>query len=144
MTPWTVACQAPLATGFSRQEYWRGSPWPPPGDLPDPGIEPASLTSPASAGGFFTTRATWEALCIYVQIHKGVCVHVCKCACMCVYVCKCVCMYVCVCVYMCVCVYECVCLCVCVCVYMCVCVYECGYVSFCVCVSIYMSVCLCV
>ena len=47
--------------GFSRQEYWRGLPFPPPGDLPYPGIEPKSLTSPALAGGFFTTRATWEA-----------------------------------------------------------------------------------
>ena len=48
--------------GFSRQEYWSGLTCPPPGDLPDPGIEPAFLTSPALAGGFFTTSATWEAL----------------------------------------------------------------------------------
>ena len=41
--PWTVACQAPLSTGFPRQEYWSGLPFPTPGDLPDPGIEPASL-----------------------------------------------------------------------------------------------------
>ena len=39
-TPWTVACQAPLSMGFSRQQYWSGSPFPSPGDLPDPGIEP--------------------------------------------------------------------------------------------------------
>ena len=39
-TPWTVAHQAPLSKGFSRQEYWRGLPFPSPGDLPDPGIEP--------------------------------------------------------------------------------------------------------
>ena len=45
---------------FSRQEYWSGSPRPPPGDLLDPGIEPLSLISPALAGGFFTTGATWE------------------------------------------------------------------------------------
>ena len=44
---------------FSRKEYWSGLPCPPPGDLPDSGIEPASLRSPALAGGFFTTRATW-------------------------------------------------------------------------------------
>jgi len=50
-TPWTVAHQAFLSMGFSRQEYRSGSPRPPPGDLPDPGIEPVS---PASAGGFFT------------------------------------------------------------------------------------------
>ena len=56
----TVAHQAPLSMGFSRQEYWSGLPCPPPGDLPDPGIEPVSLMSPALAGGFFTTGATWE------------------------------------------------------------------------------------
>ena len=59
-TPWTAAHQAPLSMGFSKQEYWSGLPCPPAGDLPDPGIEPASLTSPALAGGFFTTSATWE------------------------------------------------------------------------------------
>ena len=46
--------------GFSRQEYWSGLPCPPPGDLPNPGIKPVSLTSPALAGGLFTTGATWE------------------------------------------------------------------------------------
>ena len=46
-TPWTVALQAPLSMGFSRQEYWRGLPFPSPGDLPDPGMEPTSLMSPA-------------------------------------------------------------------------------------------------
>ena len=46
---------------FSRQEYWSGLPFPLPGDLPDPGIEPESLASPALAGGFFTTSTTWEA-----------------------------------------------------------------------------------
>ena len=60
-TLWTVAPQAPLSMEFSRQEYWNGSPWSPPGDLPHPGIEPVSLMSPALAGGFFTTSATWEA-----------------------------------------------------------------------------------
>ena len=57
---WTIACRAPLSMGFSRQEYWSGFPCPPPGDLSDLGIEPRSLTYPALAGGFFTTRATWE------------------------------------------------------------------------------------
>ena len=60
-SPWTGACQIPLSMGFSRHEYWSGLPCPPPGDLPDPGIEPASLMSPALAGGFFTTSVTWEA-----------------------------------------------------------------------------------
>ena len=59
-TPRTVAHQAPLPTGFSRLEYWSGLPFPPPGDLPDPGIKPLSLASPALAGGFFATSATWE------------------------------------------------------------------------------------
>ena len=55
---WTIAQQAPLSTGFSRQEFWSGLPFPPLGDLPGPGIEPASLTSHALSGGFFTTSAT--------------------------------------------------------------------------------------
>ena len=58
---WTVARQAPLSMGFPRQEYWSGSPCPPPGGLPGPGVEPASLMSPALAGGFFTAGTTWEA-----------------------------------------------------------------------------------
>ena len=58
--PWTVARQAPLSMGFSRQECWSGLPFHSPGDLPDPGIEPAFLLSPALAGGLFTTGATWE------------------------------------------------------------------------------------
>ena len=49
MTPWTVARQAPLSMGFSRQEYWSGLPFPSPGALPDPGIEPGSLTLQAES-----------------------------------------------------------------------------------------------
>ena len=60
MTPWTVACQAPLPMGFSRQEYWSGLSFHPLGDLPQPGSEPTSLMSLALAGGFFTISATWE------------------------------------------------------------------------------------
>ena len=56
-TPWTIANQALLSMGFSRQEYWSVFPWSPPGDLPNPGIEPVSLISPAFAGGFFTASA---------------------------------------------------------------------------------------
>ena len=59
---WTVAHQAPLSIGFSRQEYWSGLACPSPADLPDPGIEPVSLRSPSLVGGFFITSATWEAL----------------------------------------------------------------------------------
>ena len=53
VTPWIIARQAPLSMEISRQEYWSGLPFPHPGDLPEPGIEP---TSPALAGGFFTTE----------------------------------------------------------------------------------------
>ena len=56
-----IAHQAPMSTGFSRQEYWSVLPGPLPGDPPDPGIEPVSLMSPALAGGFFTSSTTWEA-----------------------------------------------------------------------------------
>ena len=52
VTPWTIAHQALLSMGLSRQEYWSGLPFPP----PDPGVEPASPASPALAGGFFNAR----------------------------------------------------------------------------------------
>ena len=60
-TLWTVAHQASLSMGFSRQECWSGLPFPSPGDLPEPGIGPTSLMSPSLKGRFFTTSATWEA-----------------------------------------------------------------------------------
>ena len=60
-TPWTVAHQTPLFMEFPRQEYWSRLPFSSPGHLPDAGIEPMSLTSPALVGGFFTTSATWKA-----------------------------------------------------------------------------------
>ena len=60
VTLWTVAHQIPLSMGFSKQKYWSELPCPPPGDLLDPGIKPASLRSSALAGRFLTTRATWE------------------------------------------------------------------------------------
>ena len=56
MTPGTVTHQGPLSKGFPRQEYWSGVPFPSLGDLPDPGIEPGSLASPALAGELFTTE----------------------------------------------------------------------------------------
>ena len=62
MTPWTVTRQAPLSMGFSSQEHWSKSSVPSPGNLPNIGIQPVSLASPALAGGFFTTSASWEAL----------------------------------------------------------------------------------
>ena len=63
VTPWTVAHQAPLSMGFSRQEYWSGLPWFSPGDFPDPGIEPSSLSI---VGRFFTIWAT-KYLCVQKQ-----------------------------------------------------------------------------
>ena len=70
-TPWTVAHQAPLSIGFSRQEYWGGLPHPPPGDLLDTGIESTSLASLAFAGGFFVSPGTGS------RILMCVCVCVC-------------------------------------------------------------------
>ena len=59
---WTVAHQVPLSMGFSRQEYWSALPCSPPADLSDPRIKPTPLMSPALAGRFFTSSATWEDL----------------------------------------------------------------------------------
>ena len=76
VTPWTGACQAPLSMGFSRQEYWSGLPFPPPGDLPAPGVEPESLMSPARAGSYFTPvppnseAHTYICVCVYIEIHS--------------------------------------------------------------------------
>ena len=58
--PMDCSPPATLSMGFSRWEYWSALPCPPPGDLPNPGIKPASLMSPALGGGFFTISATWE------------------------------------------------------------------------------------
>ena len=66
VTPWTVACQAPLSMGFPRQECQSGFPCPPPGDLPQPGIEPGSLTSPALADRLFTTEPSGKP---YITLH---------------------------------------------------------------------------
>ena len=71
---WTVAQQAPPSVGFSKQDYYSELPFPTPGDLPDPGIEPTSLVSPALAGGFFTIRPTWEAIlgvCLLNDLCRG-------------------------------------------------------------------------
>ena len=61
-TLWTVACQVSLSMEFSRQGYWSELPFPTLEDLPDPGIEPMSLASPALAGGFFITVAPGNTL----------------------------------------------------------------------------------
>ena len=59
---WSGLHKTPLSMGFSRQDYWSGLPCPPPGELPNPGIEPTSRMSAALAEGWFTSNATWEAL----------------------------------------------------------------------------------
>ena len=64
--PMDCSLQAPLSMGFSRQEYWTGLPFSPPGDLSDPGIEPKSLVSSALVGVFFITDVTWEAPYLWV------------------------------------------------------------------------------
>ena len=67
MTKWTEACLAPLSMEFSRQEYWRTMPFLIGEDLPNSGVQPMSVLSPALANGFFTTSITWEAQCILCQ-----------------------------------------------------------------------------
>ena len=67
-TPWTVALQAPLSMRFPRQEDWSGLPFPPPGNLPDPGIKPVSLVPPALAGGLFTTEPPGKPLPVYNEL----------------------------------------------------------------------------
>ena len=62
VTPWTVARQVPLSMGFSRQEYWSGLPFPSPGDLLDPGIEPRS---PALQADFLPTELLGKPLAFY-------------------------------------------------------------------------------
>ena len=74
-TLWIIAYQAPLSMGFSRQECWSGLSCPPPGDLPNPGMEPTSLKSPALAGKFFTTNTTWEApVWLYERLCPKLCI----------------------------------------------------------------------
>ena len=75
VTPWTIAHQSPLSMGFSRQEYWSRLPFPSPGDLLNPEIEPVSPISAALAGRFFTISATWKdiymcvCVCIYIYTY---------------------------------------------------------------------------
>ena len=81
VTLWTIACHPPLSMGFSRQEYWNGLPFPPPGNLPNPGIE---STSPTLVDGFFTTeppgkpriaqkRGRYRFIGIKFLHHTGIC-----------------------------------------------------------------------
>ena len=68
--PWTVASQAPLSVESFRQVCWSGFPFPTPGDLPDPGMEPVSPGSPALAGKFFTTAPPGKPLINYTSTKK--------------------------------------------------------------------------
>ena len=68
VTPWTVVYKVPLSMEFSRQEYWSGLPYPSPGDLPDPGIEPGS---PALGGGFFINETPGKP-CLTSKAHAGI------------------------------------------------------------------------
>ena len=65
--PWIIAHQALLSMEFSRQEYWSELPLPPPGDLPDPGVEPKSLASPVLEGGFFTIAPPGKPKHLHIQ-----------------------------------------------------------------------------
>ena len=69
-TTWTVAHEAPLSMGFSRQEYWSRLPLPIPGDLPNPGIKPASISSPALAGRYFTTEPQGCLICCQNSVNE--------------------------------------------------------------------------
>ena len=77
MTLWTVANQAPLSIGFSKQEYWSGLPCPPPGDLPNPGTEPMSPALQVDS----LLLSHWESPIYVLYIHT---VYMCVCMCVCV------------------------------------------------------------
>ena len=75
-TPWTVASLALLSMEFPRQEHWSRLPFPSPGDLPDPGIEPVSPVSPALAGTFFNPEPPGKpVICMYVRAHTHTHTH---------------------------------------------------------------------
>ena len=71
VTPWTIAHQAPLSMGFPRQEYWSELPFPPPEDLPDPRIKPASPVFPALTSRFFTTEPPGIPLALIGCLQRG-------------------------------------------------------------------------
>ena len=80
-TPWIVARQAPLSMGFSKQEYWSGLTFPPPGSLPNPGIEPVVLKSPSLEGRFFMTSLGSLMKCLLpkklnLKNRKGSCLEI--------------------------------------------------------------------
>ena len=72
MNPWIIDHQAPLSIGFSRPEYWSGLPFPRPGDLPNPGIEPMSPESHVLTAGFFTTEPPGKPLVFFFFFYVSV------------------------------------------------------------------------
>ena len=74
-TLWSIACQAPLSMGFSRQEYWSGLPFPAPGDLPDPGIKFESPMSPVLQADSLPLSPGEAHVCIHVYMHIFMCMH---------------------------------------------------------------------
>ena len=76
MTPWTATHQAPLSTGFPRQEYWSQLPFPSSKGLPDPGIEFVSLASPALAGRFFTTVPPGKPMYLLTHINSSIYIYI--------------------------------------------------------------------
>ena len=74
VTSWTIAHQAPLSMGLSRQGYWSGLPFPPSGDRPYPGMETVSPASPSLVGGFFITKSPGKPLCIlHIHLYPFIC-----------------------------------------------------------------------
>ena len=67
VTPWTIPCQAPLSMGFSQQEYWSVLPCPPPGNLPDPGIQLATLVAPALKADSLPTEPPGKPIYIHIS-----------------------------------------------------------------------------
>ena len=76
VTPWTVAHQAPLSMGFSRQEYWNGLPFPSPGNLPDPGIKPGSPALQADSLPFVPSGKTYAHKHTHTHIHTHTHTHI--------------------------------------------------------------------
>ena len=71
---WSTAHQSPLSMGFSRQDYWSGLPFPSPGDLPNPRMEPESLKSPVLTGRFFTISTTWNIIGLILCLTVLICI----------------------------------------------------------------------
>ena len=70
VVPWTIVRQAPLSRGFSRQEYWSGLPFPSPGDLPDPGTDPAAFVSPALSGDLLPLASSRKPKIKYIFLNQ--------------------------------------------------------------------------